>query len=152
MNGSDLIDPVMQGLHDEGVIEYRRLGGIPAAEMVEVIRSADIVLEQFRLGMYAVAACEALAAERLVVGHVSARVRDFVRDSTGLEIPVVESTADRLESVIRDLLDDREHARRHAALGRDYVFDVHDGRCSAAVLAPFLGTTVDDGAAGRPAS
>jgi hypothetical protein len=141
MKGSDLIDPVMRRLDAEGVIEYRRLQGIPADEMVHAITDADIVLEQFRLGSYGVAGCEALATGRLVVGAVTPQVREYVRSATGRELPIVQSTAAELESVIRNLVADRERSRRTAAQGRAFVTAVHDGRRSAEVLAPFLSTT-----------
>ncbi len=44
---------------------------MPADAMPEVYGGADIVLDQFPLGTYGVAACEALVAGRLVVSHVS---------------------------------------------------------------------------------
>lgn len=141
MKGSDLIDPTMRALEEEGLIEYRRLEGVPAHEMAGAIGSADIVLEQFRLGSYGVAACEALASGRLVIGNVTEQVRQHVRAVTGRELPVVQSTAADLAAVVRGLLADREAARRQAETGRAFVLEVHDGRRSAAVLAPFLGTT-----------
>ncbi|MBA4246762.1 MAG: hypothetical protein C0444_00490 [Microbacterium sp.] len=141
MKGSDLIDPAMRALEAEGIIEYRRLLGVPADEMPSAIRSADIVLEQFRLGSYGVAACEALAAGRIVVGNVTEQVRDHVRAATGRELPVVQSTAADVAAVVRGLLADRQTAREQAVHGREFVLEVHDGRRSAAVLAPFLGTT-----------
>src|SRR5690606_28591255 len=56
IKGTDLIEPMLHRLDREGVIEYRRLMGVPHAEMPEVYGSADIVLDQFRLGSYGVAA------------------------------------------------------------------------------------------------
>ena len=139
MKGSDLIDAGMRRLHDEGVIEYRRLERVPAHEMIDAVRSADIVLEQFRLGSFGVAAVEALATGRLVVGAVTDQVRDHVRAETGLDLPIVHSTAADVPAVVRDLVARRAASQRHAALGRDYAVSVHDGRRSAAVLAQFLG-------------
>jgi hypothetical protein len=138
MKGSDLIDPAMRALDAEGLIEYRRLEGLRADEMVHAISDADIVLEQFRLGSYGVAGCEALSTGRLVVGAVTDQVRDYVRAATGLELPIVQSAAADIESVIRRLVAEREGSRRRAALGREFVLAVHDGRRSADVLAPFL--------------
>jgi hypothetical protein len=144
MKGSELIDPVMRGLHDEGLIEYVRIAGVPAADMPAVYRNADIVLDQFRLGDYGVAACEALAAGRVVVGHVTADVRARVRESTALDLPIVEASADTLGGVIRDMCENRERYRSIARSGIDFVRDVHDGRRSADVLRPFLTNPEED--------
>ena len=141
MKGSDLIDPAMRMLAAEGVIDYRRLEGIPAREMVAAIHEADIVLDQFRLGSYGVAACEAMSTGRLVVGWVTDQVLQHVLEATGLEVPILHSTAASLVATLRGVIEDRDAARRRAARGRDFVVEVHDGRRSAVALAPFLGAS-----------
>lgn len=139
IKGSDLIDPIMQRLDAEGVIEYRRVSGVPAEKMVDVYRDADIVLDQFRIGNYGVAACEAMAAGRVVVSHVDERTRSAARGASGVDLPVIEATADTLEAVIRGIIADPDPARTVAARGPSFVSTIHDGRYSAGVLASFLG-------------
>ncbi|MCD5347776.1 hypothetical protein [Agromyces sp. S2-1-8] len=141
MKGDPSIDARLQRLDARGVIRYRRLEGVPATEMPGVYRAADIVLDQFRLGDYGVAACEAMAAGRVVVGHVSDRVRTEVQRATGRELPIVESRIDAVEETVLALLDDRAGARAMAASGRAFVEAVHDGRASARTLSEFLGTS-----------
>jgi len=138
LKGSDLIDPELTAMHDAGVIEYRRIRGIPAEGMPEIYRDADIVLDQFRIGGYGVAACEAMAAGRIVVGHVSRDVRERVAEETGSALPVVESRGRDIGRVIRSILGDRDRYAGIAAAGRAFVADVHDGRRSAHALAGFL--------------
>lgn len=138
MKGSASIDDQLTDLDRSGLIEYRRLGGIPSAEMPAVYRDADIVLDQFRLGDYGVAACEAMAAGRVVVGHVSDAVRADVRARTGRELPIVESRLADVASTIRSILDDRVRFRAVAQDAVDYVRAVHDGQASADALSGFL--------------
>ena len=138
IKGSELVDPIAQALHDEGLIEYRRIQGVPHEQMREVYRSADIVLDQFRIGDYGVAACEAMAAGRLVVGHVNERVRRTALDAAGTALPIVEATGATLEAVLRGIVADRAAAAVTAAAGAEYVRVLHDGRRSAEVLRPFL--------------
>lgn len=141
MKGTMLIEPTLRALHGEGVIEYRRLEGLPHAHMPEAYRSADIVLDQFSLGVYGVATVEALAAGRVVVSHVAAHSRQVVEEQTGLELPVLQARASELEALLRALVTDsraRENARRVASQGPTFAAAVHDGRRSADVLRPFL--------------
>lgn len=138
VKGSELIDPIVQALDDEGLIEYRRIEKVPYERMPEVYRSADIVLDQFRLGDYGVAACEAMAAGRVVVGHVSEHSRDVVRTETGHELPVVQAMINDLDRVLRMLIGDRERSRAIASDGRLFAEAVHDGRRSSSVLSGFL--------------
>lgn len=138
MKGSELIDPIMRRLAEQGLITYRRVEGVDPADMPAVYRDADIVLDQFRIGSYGVAACEAMAAGRIVVGHIAQHVRDRVAADTGLELPMVDATPDTVEQVVRDLIANRERGREIAARGPAYVQKVHDGRWSAEALASFV--------------
>lgn len=138
LKGSDAIADVVARLHDDGVIEYREVRGIPSDRMPEFYGSADIVLDQFSLGIYGVAACEALAAGRLVVSHVAEVTRETVRARTGHELPVVQARANELEAVLRQVVATPTEFARHAAAGPAFVRAVHDGRQSAAVLSSFL--------------
>ncbi len=139
VKGTEKIAPVVAALHDEGLIDYRHVLKVPADEMPGLYATADVVLEQFALGMYSVTAVEAMAAGRLVIGHIHDQVRDHVREATGLELPVVSATPDSLESVLRDVVTRPEHYREIAARGPAFAAAVHDGAYSARVLAPFLG-------------
>src|SRR5690606_29977100 len=56
--GTDLIHDLMVGPHDQGLMDYREFSGVPAVQMPEIIGGADIVLDQFRIGVYGVAAAE----------------------------------------------------------------------------------------------
>lgn len=135
LKGSDLIEATMRALDAEGVVRFERHEGIPAERMPELYGRADIVLDQFSLGIYGVATCEALAAGRVVVSHVSDQVRQHVVAATGRDLPVVEARAADLDRVLREIVADRARFRGIAAAGPEFVREVHDGRRSAAVLA-----------------
>ena len=141
MKGAPSIDEQLTALEAEGLIEYRRVQQVPSAEMPGVYGDADIVLDQFRLGDYGVAACEAMASGRVVIGHVSDVNRERVRAATGRDLPIVESRLADIAQTIRGVLADREAHRAIAAAGTEFVAEVHDGAFSARVLAPFLGAT-----------
>lgn len=138
LKGSMAVDERMARLHEAGVIDYRRLENVPPAQMPQRLGEADIVLEQFAIGIYGVLACEAMAAERVVVSHVSEHTRQQAAQGGAGELPIVEATPDTIEDVIAGLRDDRDAARERAAAGRAYVEVLHDGRRSAQVLAEHL--------------
>jgi hypothetical protein len=143
MKGSDLIRPLLRRLHDDGLIEYREAEGLPSSRMRDFVSSADIVLDQFALGSFGVASIEALAAARLVIGHVSTRTRAVVEAATGRQLPIVQSTPDTLESTLRAVTADPAQFRDVAVRGREYAHAVHDGRFSAHVIGGFLGATTE---------
>ncbi len=132
--GSELIDPLLSELAAAGRIDYRRVTGVPPAQMPQIYGDADIVLDQFVLGSYGVAACEAMAAGRVVVGHVTDAVRARVRADSGVALPIVEADPDSIVAVIDGLLADRDAARAMAGAGVEFVGRLHDGAWSAKIL------------------
>ncbi|MEU4288846.1 hypothetical protein AB0E63_11550 [Kribbella sp. NPDC026596] len=136
--GSEQVDEAMTDLHERGLVEYRRIEGVSPEEVRRIIGSADLVLDQFRLGSYGVTACEAMAAGRLVLGHVTEHNRRRVHDAIGDELPIVETTVENIAEVVLGLLDDRSRAQKIAAQGPGFVRRLHDGSYSATVLSSFL--------------
>lgn len=141
VKGTALIEPLVQRMHDAGAIDYRRVVRVPSSQMPALYSEADVVLEQFALGMYSVTSVEAMAAGRIAVAHVHDQVRDHVRATTGLDLPVVEATPATLSDVLDDIRSRPDHYREVAKRGPDFVRAVHDGRLSARALAPFLGVS-----------
>lgn len=139
LKGTDHIEPMLRRLSEEGVIEYRQIVGVAHASMPAFYADADIVLDQFLLGSYGVAACEALASGRVVMGHVDDFTRAQVREATALELPVHEATIESLETELRRAAAEPESFEALRTAGPAFVEAVHDGRRSAAAVGPFLG-------------
>ena len=138
VKGTELIEPAVLELARRGLIDYVPLRDVPWSDMPGVIASADIVLEQFALGLYGVAAVEAMAAGRVVVGHVRPEVRAHVQAVTGRVLPVVQSRAADVADVLMELVQDPDRWLDVARRGPEFAAEVHDGRLSAAVLSSFL--------------
>lgn len=135
LKGSHLVDGPLQDMADRGLIEYRRLEGVPPEQMPALVADADVVLDQFVLGLYSVMAVQGMFAGRLVVAHVADRVRDRVPG----ELPIVEAGPDDVVEVLQRVLDARDTYRDVAVAGLAYARRVHDGTLSARALAPFVG-------------
>jgi hypothetical protein len=139
LKGSAFIDPVLTRLDDDGLITYRRVSGIPSAQMPEVYASADIVVDQILLGDYGVSAIEAMLAGRLVLGHVSDHSRRVIREALGVEVPVLDAVPETIEQTIRAVVADPQDYRGLIEAGSRYARLVHGGGYSADVLRDFLG-------------
>ena len=150
LKGSEQVEAVLRPLADRGLIEYEVVSGVSPAEAAEAVRRADVVVDQLLLGLYGVLACEAMAVGRLVLGHVG----DVLRSRVPAEVPVVEVTPATLAETVQRVLEEPDWARDRAARGRAFVETWHDGRRSAAVLAPFLDRApgASPGAVGRSPS
>ncbi|MDR2454104.1 MAG: hypothetical protein LBD51_06095 [Bifidobacteriaceae bacterium] len=139
LKGTDLIDPVLRRLAQAGRIEYIRAQGLAAVEVRRLYAGADIVADQFRMGIYGVAAVEAMAAGRLVVSDVDPATRRAVAGRTGLDLPIMQAPAAQLEAVLDQIAADPGPARALAAQGPAFVEAVHSGPRSAGALLEALG-------------
>lgn len=139
IKGSAFVDDALAPLVAEGLVEYRRIEGIPPEQMPAVLGDADIVLDQFAIASYGVLACQAMATGTAVVGHVSAEVRSAVQAATGQTLPIVEAAPDALEQTLRQLVAEPELRQAAARSGPAFIRSVHDGKRSALILAEVLG-------------
>ena len=139
--GTDAIEPVLLALEAEGLLEYRRYGSLQPSEVAGALREADVLVDHVVIGNYATLSIQALAAGRVVLGHVHERVRRRIP----LETPIVETTPDTVEQVLRGVLSDRSSARETAGRGPAFARTLHDGRLSARVLAGWLGANASLG-------
>lgn len=134
LKGSDLIEPMLEDLDRRGVIAYTRIVGASHDEMPALLAGADVLLDQFRLGSYGVAAVEAMAAGCVAIARIDESVRTRVAEASGTDLPIVSATPSELEQVLVELAADRHRLAAIAADSARFVEQVHDGTMSATVL------------------
>lgn len=139
IKGTQFVDPVMTELHVQGRIEYVRPENCTHAEMVEHIRSADIVVDQIMTGSYGVTAVEAMAADCLVIGNVGEKTRALMPEGP----PIVDATPAELLDAVTRILDDRDWANSLKSSGLEFVEQWHNGNKSAEVIGKFLFPATD---------
>ena len=134
IKGTHFIDPIMQSLASRGIIQYVSPEAVSHGEMMRLMANADIVIDQLLVGAYGVTAVEAMALGRSVICAVS----DEVRRALPEDPPLVTATPKTLEAAVHELIGEPDHYSALAARGREYARAWHDGRASAAALAPFV--------------
>ena len=138
LKGSALIDPVLTELDRRGVIEYRRGAQVPSSAMPDLVREADILVDQLTLGLYGVQAAQAMSAGRLVLSYVGDAIRTRLA-AYDAELPIVEVAPDTLAEQLLAVLADRDRARSVAEEGTRFASRFHDGTMAAGILAEFVG-------------
>jgi hypothetical protein len=134
LKGTSVIEPVLRRLDGQGLIEYRRLEAVPSSFVTDLVREADVVVDQIVLGNPGVLAAESLAAGRLVIAHIA----EHVRARFPVPPPIVEATPATFETVLRSVARDPGSYRETAGRGPAFAERLHSGRLSAAALADFL--------------
>jgi glycosyltransferase involved in cell wall biosynthesis len=130
LKGTELVEAVLVPLAERGLVDYRRIQGVPPSKVGAMLADADVVIDQMRLEGYGVLACEGAALGRVVIGHLG----DVVRSRVGGDVPILEATPDSLGAVVERILDDRDAARSAAAAGPGWIAEYHDGRMAARIL------------------
>ena len=127
------IDDV-RALHDQGLIELQLAEGVPWRKMRRLIQDADILIDQVAIGGYGTFACEAMAAGKPVIAHLSETVAKVV----GEVPPIVEATGSEVAEAVARLVADRTEGIRIGREAAAYVREWHDGTRSADALNAFL--------------
>ncbi|GAA5162393.1 hypothetical protein [Ornithinimicrobium tianjinense] len=134
LKGTAVVEEVLEGMQQAGLVEYRRLSGVPHAQMAAFVADADVVVDQVVLGNPGVLMTEALAAGRLVVTHLRPEVLARWPEAP----PVVEADPGSLREMLATVLGDRAAYQELASRGTAWARDQHDGRTAAAVLGRWL--------------
>ncbi|MBB1514788.1 glycosyltransferase [Tessaracoccus sp. MC1679] len=140
IKGSQYVEPVLEELDRQGRIEYVRSGAVPHEQMVALVHSVDVVVDQVLSGYYGVAAVEAMAAGRVVVGNLSSDVAAKMPASPLL----AHANPATLTDVLLKVLDERDEWRERARLNVEFVHRWHDGTESARRLSRFLGVDASE--------
>ncbi|GAA1397965.1 hypothetical protein [Luteococcus peritonei] len=134
IKGSQYVEPVLQRLEQEGLVEFVSPSRVPHAEVPALLAGVDIVVDQLLAASYGVTAVEAMAAGRVTVAAVSEATVELMPQRP----PLVDADPDTFEQVMRDVLERRDEARELAAQGPGFVAAWHDGGASARRLQPWL--------------
>ena len=124
----------VRALHNQGLIELKLAEGVPWSKMRQLVQDADIVIDQVAIGSYGTFACEAMAAGKPVIAHLSETVAKVI----GEVPPILDVTASEVAETVARLVADRTEGIRIGQKAAAYVRAFHDGTKSAAVLNGFL--------------
>jgi glycosyltransferase involved in cell wall biosynthesis len=138
IKGGPKVDDVLQGMSERGLIEYLRITSVPADDMPSLVKSADIVIDQFAIGAYGAMAVQAMAAGKVVIGHVAPWVRSRIPG----EVPIVDSSIEELEKVIVGITTDESAREEMVIQGKQFVAKYHDGSYSGSVLKSWISPEV----------
>ncbi len=132
--GSNAIISVLEGLDAAGKIEFRLAEGLPPAKMRDLVRGADLVVDQLAIGCYSTFSVEGMAAGKPAIAYL----HEATAERAGEAPPVVHATVPTLEEVVVALVEDRDRAREIGRESLRFARRMHDGRAAAEALREFL--------------
>ncbi len=94
-----------------GGFDFELIHGVSHAQSLDMVRRCDLFIDQFAAGAYGLAAVEAMALGKPVLGYVM----PGLREQLPADLPIVNARQENLAEVLAPLIAD---GRRRAQLGR----------------------------------
>lgn len=136
IKGTGHIAPVLEEFERRGFITWLREPQASNRDMRELMRTADVVVDQIGTGSYGVTTVEGWLSHSLVLGQLDARITEHV----SVAPPVIQTDGRTFRRALQDTLDMTPQQRTDLIKrGLDYASLYHSGAHSAAVLRDFLG-------------
>lgn len=132
--GTAYLEPILYEMNKKGVIRYIRCNRLDSSQLHQLICRADIIIDQISLGSYGVLAVDAMAAGKIVLGHVSSKVRSIYKTP----VPIVEISPETLEGVLLDLLSQPTRINQIQTNSRAFSYEYHSGRFAALQLQKYF--------------
>lgn len=132
--GTKYIRPVLEALNRAGRIRLLDPPVVAHAQMAELIKKSDIVVDQLQSGTYGVTGIEAMAAGRLVIANISAHDETICTARP----PILHATPASFQQAMEEALQSADAMRSLASTGPVYASRFHDGSESVRVLTAFL--------------
>lgn len=99
-------------------------------EALEIYKTADIIVDQLRIGTYGVFAIEGMAMGKPIVTYIT----DEMKECLPADLPICSANPDTIEEVLEKLIEDSELRYNLGLQGRVYVEKYHDYRKNAKML------------------
>lgn len=107
-------------------VELEVVEGLDHREAFERYRNADVIVDQLNAGWYGVFAIEAMALGKPVVTFLHDEAVRKTEEAFGVDVPIVNATAETLADALRPLVESAEERRRVGRASRAYAEEVHD--------------------------
>lgn len=130
VKGSDFVIQAMQELKTKYAVELILVENKTQEEALEIYKTADIIVDQLRIGTYGVFAIEGMAMGKPVVTYIT----DEMRQRLPEDLPICSANPDTVKDVLEKLIQDGELRYNLGIEGRKYAEKYHDYRKNAQML------------------
>ncbi|MDB4055024.1 glycosyltransferase [Akkermansiaceae bacterium] len=126
LKGTEYVMRAIEILEKTRKFDFRVITNMRRADLLKLVEEADVIVDQFLLGAYGLAAIESMAMAKPVVCYVAPEYRKNLPSSC----PIVNSHPDDLVGVLDGLICDAQLRHDIGVRGRSYVEEYH---CSGQV-------------------
>ena len=120
--GTDAVLRAVEELRKTYRFEFKLIHGVTRREAMQYVRRCDVFLDQFVFGAYGVAAVEAMALGKPVVGYI----KPTLAARCPADLPIVNATPENLGEVLEKLLASGRLRHETGRASRAFVEKHHD--------------------------
>lgn len=120
--GTPVVLRTIEQLKPHCNFEFRLIQGIPRSQVLQILKKADILLDQFVVGDFGSVSLEAMALGKPVVCYI----KPTLAAQYPSDLPIVNATQETLPNVLEELINEPELRRNLGQRGRAYVEKNHN--------------------------
>ena len=122
LKGTEYIIKAIENLKFKYDFEFMLVHGMSHEKAKKIYQSADLIIDQIRLGTYGLFSIESMAMGKPVVAWIA----DYYLEYYPKELPIIRANPDTIESVLEGLLKNRESLPEIGKKSREYVEKYHN--------------------------
>ena len=130
VKGSDYLFAAFKSLEKKYEIELVIVENKTQEEALRLYKTADIIVDQLRIGTYGVFAVESMAMGKPVITYITEEMRQRLPE----ELPICSANPDTIKNILEKLIKDEALRYELGIKGRAYVEKYHDYRKNAKML------------------
>ncbi len=120
--GTQAVLDAVEKLKSKLDFDFRLITGMPRQQALQLVRQADIFLDQFVLGDRGFAALEAMAFGKPVICYI----KPSLAQAYPRELPIVNATQDNLANILENLIRDGSLRQELGRRSRAYIEQYHN--------------------------
>ncbi len=130
VKGSKFVIEAIKQLEKKYPVELILVENKTQEEAFEIYKTADIIVDQLRIGTYGVFAIEGMALGKPIVTYITEQMKEKLPS----DLPICSANPDTIYSVLETLVTDKGKREELGIKGRQYVEKYHDYRKNTRML------------------
>ncbi|QUL53262.1 glycosyltransferase family 1 protein [Paenibacillus tritici] len=122
IKGTNFVLKAIEALKEQYNFDFKLVQGMSHEQAKEIYKQADLIIDQLHIGSYGLLAVESMALGKPVICWIS----DYMTEQYPAELPLIRANPDTIQSVLENLLQERDCLPEIGIRGRAYVEQHHD--------------------------
>ena len=137
VKGSDAVINIVTKIQEKipGRLELVLVENVPYSEALKIYKTADIIIDQIRIGWYGGFAVEAMKMGKPVIAYINENDLHFIPDEMAKDCieAIISANENNLEEILKTLLDNIGMLRKKNEAQLEFVYKWHEPKYVASI-------------------